>query len=87
MITHKLWRLSRLGLGAVFCASCTRAPSFEIVGSFFPVWMLCMFAGLLLTFATRWLLLRLHVVIAFPVLTYLSLTTVFTLALWLAFVQ
>jgi hypothetical protein len=41
--------------------------------------------GLLLTVAARWLLLRVHVVIAIPILTYPSLTALFTLALWLVF--
>ena len=66
-------------------ASCSRAPSFDILGSFFPAWLVCLALGLLLTVAARWLLLRFHVVIALPVLTYPSLTAVFTLALWLAF--
>jgi hypothetical protein len=61
----------------------TRAPSFDILGSFFPAWLVCLALGLLLTVAARWLLSRLHVVIALPILTYPSLTALFTLALWL----
>ena len=64
---------------------CSRAPSFDIVGSFFPAWLLCFLVGLLLTAAGRWLLLRWRVVIVLPVLTYPSLTALFTFALWLAF--
>ena len=63
----------------------TRAPSFDILGSFFPAWLVCLALGLLLTVAARWLLLRLHVVIAVPILTYPSLTVLFALALWLGF--
>jgi len=54
-------------------------------GSFFPAWLVCLALGLLLTVAARWLLLRLHVVIALPISTYPSLTALFTFALWLAF--
>jgi hypothetical protein len=64
---------------------CGRAPSFDILGSFFPAWIVCLALGLLLTVATRWILLRLHVVIAVPALTYPSLVLLFTLALWLLF--
>ncbi|HTA42877.1 MAG TPA: YtcA family lipoprotein [Bryobacteraceae bacterium] len=64
---------------------CGRAPSFDILGSFFPAWIVCLALGLLLTVAAHWILLRLHVVIALPVLTYPSLAVVFTLALWLLF--
>jgi len=73
-----------LFLGLLFCTGCSRAPSFDIVGSFFPAWLLCVFVGLLLTVVARWLFLRLRVVIALPVLTYPSLTALFTFTLWLA---
>jgi YtcA family len=63
----------------------SRAPSFDILGSFFPAWLVCLALALLLTVAARWLLMRVHVVIALPILTYPSLTLLFTLALWLAF--
>ena len=56
-----------------------------VLGSFFPAWIACLALGLLLTVAAGWLLLRLHVVIALPILTYPSLTALFTFALWLAF--
>jgi NhaP-type Na+/H+ or K+/H+ antiporter len=74
-----------LALAAFILTSCGRAPSFDILGSFFPAWLVCLALGLLLTVAARWLLLRLHIVIALPVLTYPSLTALFTFALWLAF--
>jgi hypothetical protein len=41
--------------------------------------------GLLLTVVTRQLVLRAHVVLVLPILTYPSLTGLFTFALWLAF--
>ena len=86
MITKEMARVSVLVLllGLLFCTGCSRAPSFDIVGSFFPAWLVCIFVGLLLTVATRWLFLRLRVVIALPVLTYPSLTALFTFVLWLA---
>ena len=66
-------------------ASCSRAPSFDILGSFFPAWLACFAIAIPLTFFARWLLLRLHIAIVFPVLIYPSLTALFTLALWLVF--
>jgi hypothetical protein len=66
------------------CASCARAPSFDILGSFFPAWLVCLACGLLLTVAARWILLRRRVAVALPALTYPSLTALFTFALWLA---
>jgi len=71
-------------LAAMLCTGCSRAPSFDILGSFFPAWLVCLTLGLLLTVFARWLLLRTRVVLAFPVLTYPSLTALFTFVLWLA---
>jgi hypothetical protein len=79
--------MSGLGLliAAMLGTSCSRAPSFDILGSFFPAWILCLLAGLLLTVAVHWLLLRAGVVLALPILTYPSLTALFTFGLWFAF--
>jgi hypothetical protein len=73
-----------LALAALFLTGCGRAPSFDVLGSFFPAWLVCLALGLVLTAAARWLLPRLHIVIALPVLTYPSLAALFTFALWLA---
>jgi len=87
MITDQFQKLLAVLLLVVLmsCAGCSRAPSFDILGSFFPAWLICLASGLLLTLAARWLLLRAGVVLAIPVLTYPSLTALFTFALWLVF--
>lgn len=72
-------------LPAIWLTGCARAPSFDVLGSFFPAWLLCLVVGVLLSFAARWLLLLLGIVIAVPVLTWPSLTALFTCALWLGF--
>ena len=60
------------------------APSFDILGSFFPAWLVLLVLSLVLTVAARWFLLRLHIVIALPVLTYPSLVALFAFAFWFA---
>lgn len=90
MITNEVRRLSVFGLllsAVMLSTSCSRAPSFDVLGSFFPAWLLCLALGLLLTAAARWLLLRVRVVLALPVLTWPGLTALFTFALWLTFFQ
>jgi len=69
-------------LAALFLTSCGRAPSFDILGSFFPAWLVCLALSLVLTAAARWLLARSHIVIALPVLTYPSLAALFSFAFW-----
>lgn len=66
-------------------ASCSRAPSFEIVGSFFPAWLICLILAIVLTVVARWLLLRWHIELALPAVVYPSLTALFTFLLWLVF--
>jgi hypothetical protein len=69
-------------LGALFLISCGRDPSIDVLGSFFPAWLLCMALGVVLTVAARWVLLRLQLVLALPVLTYPSLAALFSFAIW-----
>jgi hypothetical protein len=72
-------------LTVLVLTSCSRAPSFDIVGSFFPAWLVCLIAAILLTALTGWLLRRLHIPVAVPTLTYPGLTALFTFAFWLVF--
>ena len=74
-----------LWLAATLSTSCNRAPSFDILGSFFPAWLICLALALLLTVPVHWLISRARVVLALPILTYPSLTLLFTFALWLTF--
>jgi len=67
----------------LWTTGCSRAPLFDILGSFFPAWLVCFMVSILLTAMARALLIR-YVEIAWPVLVYPSLTAVFALALWLA---
>jgi len=64
-------------------AGCSRAPSVDILGSFFPAWLVCFAFAILLTALSRFVLLRLHTKFELPVLAYLSLTAIFTFVLWL----
>ncbi|HUA39115.1 MAG TPA: YtcA family lipoprotein [Candidatus Sulfopaludibacter sp.] len=66
-------------------SGCSRSPTFDIVGSFFPAWLVCLFLGILLAAVTHWLLLRLKIAVVFPVLVYPSLAALFTFLLWLLF--
>jgi len=41
-------------------SGCTHSPNIDILGSFFPAWMLCLAAAIPLTFGTRAVLVRLN---------------------------
>ena len=86
MTTDTRRRISRylLAPATLFLSGCGRAPSFDVLGSFFPAWLVCLALSLVLTGGARWLLSRLRIPIAFPVLTYPSLMALFSFAFWLA---
>ena len=67
----------------ILLTGCGRAPSYDILGSFFPGWLICLVVAILLTAVSHWLLSR-YVEISWPVLVYPSLTAVFAFGLWLA---
>ena len=69
-------------LSALWLTGCGRAPAFDVVGSFFPAWMVCFAVATVLTVISRALLNR-YVEIAWPVLIYPSLAAIFSCALWL----
>ena len=74
-------------LSPLVLAGCGRAPSFNILGSYFPAWLFCLLVGALLTIAARFLLHRKNLgeVLNPPLLMYPCLTAFFTFSLWLIF--
>jgi Na+/glutamate symporter len=71
----------------MLCIGCGRAPSISIIGSFFPVWMVCLVAGVVLAFVIRLLLLRyrLESEVGPVALFYPCVVALFTCLLWLIF--
>jgi YtcA family len=75
-------------LGTIFLvAGCQRAPSFDILGSFFPVWIFCAVAGIIFAAVAREVLLRLKydAEIGPPVLVYPCLAALVAFVTWLIF--
>ena len=73
---------------ALLAAGCSRAPSFNILGSFFPAWIVCGVIGILLAVAVRlfFVHIKLEDKLLFPlILVYPCLTLFFTFTLWLLF--
>jgi len=73
---------------ALLAAGCSRAPSFNILGSFFPAWIVCGVIGILLAVAVRLFFVRIKLeeqLVAPLILVYPCLTAFFTFTLWLLF--
>jgi hypothetical protein len=87
-VSGETWRLKwrhLLLLTTPLLAGCSRAPSVDVLGSFFPAWLVCFIVAIALTALVRLELWRLHMKVALPILLYPSLAAVFTFALWLIF--
>jgi hypothetical protein len=78
-----------LGIGGVclLCSGCGRAPAIDVIGSFFPAWMLCLIISIVLTSLLRLLLLRRQLEPALEpvVLFYPCVVLLVSCLLWLIF--
>jgi YtcA-like protein len=66
-----------------------RSPTIDILGSYFPAWMVCIISGLTLTLAAHWIVQVCHLkpYLGPPPLIYSSLMIIFTFAIWILFYQ
>jgi hypothetical protein len=71
----------------LLCVGCGRAPSIDIIGSFFPVWMVCLIIAIVLTSILRLVLLRYQFEseIGPVALFYPSVVILLSCLLWLIF--
>jgi hypothetical protein len=62
-----------------------RAPSIDIAGSFFPVWMFCLLGAVILTMAARLVLIRVSLEreLGPGIIIYPSMVTLFACSIWL----
>jgi hypothetical protein len=72
-------------LTAFFLAGCSTSPAQDMFGSFFPAWMLCAAAGIVVAVILRQALAALGVdrYLIVPPLTYLCIAVAGTLLVWL----
>jgi hypothetical protein len=74
-----------MSVSAVLAAGRVGAQSQDVLGAYFPSWMLCALAALAITAAIRWILVRAGVdrSLPVPVVVYLALTVAVSLGGWL----
>ena len=64
---------------------CSHAPTYDVMGSLFPAWLVCIVLGTVLTVIVRSLLLRFGIALLYPVFVYPSLAAAFIFSIWLIF--
>jgi hypothetical protein len=67
----------------------SHSPTVDILGSYFPAWMVCIISGLTLTLIAHWIaqLYRLKPYLGPAPIIYSSLMIIFTFATWILFYQ
>jgi len=71
----------------MLATGCSRAPTFNILGSYFPAWILCGVIGISLAVVVRVLFVRtgFEKELAPLILIYPCLAALFTFVIWLLF--
>ncbi len=79
--------LAACAAAMVLATGCSRAPTFNILGSFFPAWILCGVIGILLTVGVRILFVRtkFEQELSPLIVVYPCLAAFFTFLIWLLF--
>ena len=69
----------------LWITGCSAAPAQDVLGSFFPAWMLCAAIGILAAVVLRIMLTWVGIAESVPVppVTYIILATAMTLLVWL----
>jgi len=82
---RKLEKTWLLCMGMMGWSGCSRAPSIEVIGSFFPAWMFCIIAAIIITGLIRLELVRRGVEkeLGPLVVLYPSIAVAITCLLWL----
>ena len=77
------------GLLLAGCHADAHSPTLDVLGSYFPAWIVCIVIGLVLTLITRQIFIGLKVdAHLHPILlVYLGLMIFYTLGTWLLFFQ
>lgn len=81
--------LAAAGLLLTGCRNDSHAPTLDVLGSYFPAWMICIILGLTFTLITRqvFIAMRIDLYLKFAALVYTCLLVFYTLLIWLLFFQ
>jgi hypothetical protein len=65
------------------------SPTVDVLGSYFPAWMICILSGLTLTLVAHWIVQMCHLkpYLGPAPLIYSCLMIIFTFATWILFYQ
>ncbi len=70
-----------------FLCGCSRSPSIDVLGSYFPAWLLCSLIGIAFAVVMHFVLVRVKLDSAIPIktLVYPCLAALCTFLVWILF--
>ena len=76
-------------IATVLMSGCANSPSISVLGAYFPDWLFCIVAGVVLTIVVFLFLKRLQYdrLLGPPAVVYPAFVTLFSLAVWLMLFQ
>jgi hypothetical protein len=83
----QVFRLGVLLAGMFVLTGCSHSPTFNLLGSYFPAWMICMLLAGVITYLTHFLLMRtkfIHELWPLQII-YTPLFVLWTCLLWIVF--
>lgn len=79
-----LRKTSSLALAALL-SGCSLSPSIPVIGAYYPSWLFCVIAGVILTLITRRIILRKQNNPPLAGVIYTALFALYTMLFWLVF--
>ncbi|EAT7883234.1 hypothetical protein AIT14_020215 [Salmonella enterica subsp. arizonae serovar 41:z4,z23:- str. 01-0089] len=70
---------------AVLLTGCSLPPAIPIIGAYYPDWLFCIIAGVILTLVTRRILLRKYQTPSLAGVIYTALFALYSMLFWLVF--
>lgn len=64
---------------------CKLSPAIPVIGAYYPCWLFCIIAGVILTLITRRVILRKYKMPAFAGVIYTALFALYSMLFWLVF--
>lgn len=84
-VVTRLKGISSLG-SALLLTGCSLSPSIPVIGAYYPDWLFCILAGVILTLITRRVLVsKTASTLAFPAVIYTALFVLYSMLFWLVF--
>ncbi|MEI9893734.1 MAG: YtcA family lipoprotein [Chthoniobacter sp.] len=84
---HRAGLLLAMGLAGCGPGTSSHSPAIDVLGSYFPAWLLCIVVGIGLTIITRLLFTtwKVNSRLLFAPLVYPCLIAIFAMTIWLLF--